>query len=114
METQFTPGPWEVCKGNKGSIFGDLDNPKHDGDNPYIGTVAGIGSDDDHPENTANAHLIASAPDLFEALRLALPYIENAYECAFPDADHNDNVLTMARAALARATGQPYSPVTNQ
>jgi hypothetical protein len=52
----------------------------------------------------ANAKLIAAAPDLLEALRLALPYIEGAYECAFPDSDHNENVLEAARAAIAKAT----------
>jgi hypothetical protein len=64
---KFTPGPWEVSIGNSGSIFGDLNNPAHDGDNPYIGTVAGIGVDEDIPECTANAKLIAAAPDLYAA-----------------------------------------------
>lgn len=62
-----TPGPWEVSVGNKGSIFGDLDNAAHDGDNPYIGTVAGIGVGEDIPECTANAKLIAAAPELLSA-----------------------------------------------
>jgi hypothetical protein len=66
-KTKFTPGPWYVSVGNKGSIFGDLNNPVHNGDNPYIGTVAGIGVDQDIPECTANAKLIAAAPDLFAA-----------------------------------------------
>jgi hypothetical protein len=103
-ETRFTPGPWKVSTENKGSIFGDLDNDAHDGDNPYIGTVAGIGTDKDDPECTANAKLIAAAPDLLEALRLALPYIEGAYECAFPDSDENNNVLEAAKSAIAKAT----------
>lgn len=67
-ETKFTPGPWMVCEGNEGSIFGDLNNPIHNGDNPYIGTVAGIGVDKDMPECTANAKLIAAAPEMLNAL----------------------------------------------
>ena len=40
-----------------------------------------------------------------EALEYALPYIEGAYECAFPDASENDYVLVLARAALENAKG---------
>lgn len=67
-EVKHTPGPWKVCVGNSGSIFGDLNNRAHDGDNPYIGTVAGIGVDQDIPECTANAKLIAAAPDMYEVV----------------------------------------------
>lgn len=71
--SMHTPGPWEVSIGNSGSIFGDLNNPVHDGDNPYIGTVAGIGVDVDIPECTANAKLIAAAPEMFDILnRIAI------------------------------------------
>lgn len=38
-----TAGPWEYSVGNCGSIFGDLNNPEHNGDNPYIGTVFAVG-----------------------------------------------------------------------
>lgn len=65
----FTPGPWEVSEGNKGSIFGDLNNSAHNGDNPYIGTVAGIGGDELIHECTANAKLIAAAPDMYEIIK---------------------------------------------
>lgn len=68
MKTKFTPGPWEVSIGNQGSIFGDMNNPKHQGDNPYIGTVAGVGGKRDSRESLANAKLIAAAPELFECL----------------------------------------------
>ena len=43
----------------------------------------------------ANARLIAAAPDLLEALRLALPYVRN------------DNTASVMRAAIAKATGEP-------
>src|SRR5687767_12765935 len=68
-EAKHTPGPWEVSIGNSGSIFGDLNNPVHDGDNPYIGSVAGIGVNVDIPECTANAKLIAAAPDMFDVIK---------------------------------------------
>lgn len=70
METvKHTPGPWIVCIGNEGSIFGDQDNDVHNGDHPYIGTVAGIGVDKDIPECTANAKLISAAPDMYEIIK---------------------------------------------
>lgn len=62
----FTAGPWKVCIGNRGSIFGDLNNRAHDGDNPYIGTVAGISVYENIPECNANAELIAYAPELYQ------------------------------------------------
>lgn len=68
MEVKHTPGPWKVCVGNSGSVFGDL-NTDHKGDNPYIGTVAGIGIDINIPECTANAALIAAAPDMLSAFK---------------------------------------------
>lgn len=69
---KFTPGPWEVSVSNSGSIFGDMENAKHNGDNPYIGTVDGIDSDNKIPESQANARLIARAPDMYELLDLVL------------------------------------------
>lgn len=68
-QLKHTPGPWEVSIGNEGSIFGDLNNDAHNGDHPYIGTVAGIGVDEDIPECTANAKLISVAPDMYEVVK---------------------------------------------
>lgn len=95
-ETKFTPGPWKVSVDNNGSIFGDLNNPAHDGDNPYIGTVAGIGSDNDDPECTANAKLIAAAPELLECLIDCLDVLID-----FPD---DDPRKVKYKAAIAKAT----------
>lgn len=98
-KVKFTPGPWEVSKENGGSIFGDLDNDKHDGDHPYIGTVAGIGGKRDVRECIANARLIAAAPDLFNCL---MDCVENIL-IDFPDDD-----IRKAKylAAIAKATGK--------
>jgi hypothetical protein len=53
-------------------------------------------------QETANALLIAAAPDLLEALRRMLPYFEDEHSY-----DHPDTVF--ARAAITKATGE--SPV---
>ena len=64
---KHTPAPWKVSYGNNGSIFGDIDNPKHDGDSPYIGTVSGFRNATPIDEETkANAKLIAAAPQLLQ------------------------------------------------
>jgi hypothetical protein len=107
METNFTPGPWALDEkglgviSKAGNISGDIICDAPDG------------WEDSMKLWGFNAALIAAAPDLFEALRLALPYIQDAYECAFPDTDHNANVLSMAQLALSKAIGQPHFPVIN-
>lgn len=120
MEVKHTPGPWKVCVGNAGSIFGDLNNDAHNGDNPYIGEVAGIGVDKDIPECTANAQLIAAAPDMFEAIQCALNLKDlwSAQQNGTVSADHAGEMealqamLDKLQAAYLKATGQHF-PVTN-
>lgn len=99
-----------VCVGNEGSIFGDLNNPEHNGDNPYIGTVAGIGVDKDIPECTANAKLIAAAPDMYNAIKLALNIKDLWAPVCDPGIEHEgeaqalQSMLTALEAAMAKAT----------
>lgn len=120
MESKHTPGPWYVHDSVSNHYrtkeqVGTYDirtAPLGCHDNGiWIGDVKPYGGDGFTNKETAkaNAYLIAAAPDLLEALQLALPYIEGAYECAFPDSDHNENVLTQAREAIAKATGQPIT-----
>jgi hypothetical protein len=77
-EVKWTPGPWEV-DGSK--VCYDLDGTK---DN-ICNTVW----------QEANAHLIAAAPDLYEALAEIMDWVVN---------DHPASVK--ARAALAKARGE--------
>lgn len=53
----------------------------------------------DHAENMNNAHLIAAAPDLYEALEGAIKLLE-LHVCGASD------VVESARAALAKARGE--------
>lgn len=63
-------------------------------------------------ENEANARLIASAPDLLEALRSILQYVDHAPFCSVQD--HPDFTCSCglhairqdALAAIAKATGE--------
>ena len=55
MTQPATPLPWE--SNYAGVIFGDIDNPEHDGDSPLIGHIDGHGK----ATNEANAAFIVKA-----------------------------------------------------
>lgn len=87
MTTKHTPGPWVIGK--------------HDHDVVMVDTASGTaicdvyGDSDDRP---ANAHLIAAAPDLLEAL-------ETLYRAVcIADADLRPGEQ-LAREAIAKAKG---------
>ena len=64
-ETKHTPGPWEIA-------------PIESGDKDIIIVEPGVAldyDDVDPEEQEANAHLIASAPELLEALKIALVHL---------------------------------------
>jgi hypothetical protein len=54
-------------------------------------------------EREANAHLIAAAPELLEALREVMARFLDAREAA--GLDRNSDAAKRARAAIAKATG---------
>lgn len=58
-----TPGPWQVPDDNHVGVYGGDEQT-------LIATVART------PDRIANARLIAAAPELLAALKLALPIIE--------------------------------------
>lgn len=53
-----------------------------------------------------------SHADLLAALEECIPYVEGAYECAFPNEYVNDAILAAARAAIAKAKGATPAPMT--
>jgi hypothetical protein len=90
---KHTPGPWVADEYPHGDVwqikYGKRGN-----------WIAEVMIDGDHKGAAADARLIASAPDLLEALVLALPYVEDASDSASP-ADQE-----IIRAAIAKATGE--------
>lgn len=54
-----------------------------------------------HGEGKANAHLIAAAPELLEALAQFVAWVDAPCESAF-----SDSQLEKARAAIAKARGE--------
>jgi hypothetical protein len=98
IPSAFTPGPWEVVTNRYGEhvlVATDTD------ENIFLldDTEAGH----DHDVYTANARLIAAAPELYEAVRLFLAYdASDDAEGVQMMLDYN-TALTAAKAAFAKA-----------
>jgi hypothetical protein len=114
--TPFTPGPWERSPHSLNSYSLEIRSRE---ESAHIATVGNLGSTSDHAptakrwrdETVANAHLIAAAPAMYEALRGAIGALE------FSRDFHNDlgneeqafaqDRLDAALAILAQAEGAP-------
>jgi hypothetical protein len=77
MSAQHTPGPWSIITSDTCDLYAGIES-----DNFSIVVIGYPEEDDDGgvrgrtlEEATANAHLIAAAPDLLEALEAVMPYI---------------------------------------
>lgn len=92
-DTEFTPGDWfykspEIIAPAKGSVC--LLNVR-----PTV------------EEAEANAHLIAAAPDMFQALQECVRRIEAVHgRLMLSDSNTLNPALDRARAALSKAKGQ--------
>ena len=89
-----TPGPWQLAGYAQGGRFV---GQAPDG---ILGVALAFG--DTTVEQDTNAKLIAAAPELLEALKLAVPIILSAL--AFVDCNAQ---LRLARAAIEKAEGRP-------
>lgn len=117
---KHTPGPWEVgycslnvmARDEKGSFpvcdirgWGHLTGRGHG--------ALGLSPDEAEAIQTANARLIAAAPDLLDALQNAEQVIAESQGEPIPEewADLLDEIratlLNDIRAAIAKATGEP-------
>jgi hypothetical protein len=85
MSTKHTPGPWYAC-GDE--VLIDM------GDRAHLVATAADWSEETEP----NACLIAAAPDLLEALRIAVR--QNSADMLMTGEE-----LRQCEAAIARATG---------
>lgn len=88
-ETKFTPGPWFI---SKKFVVG----PRDQEDGQSYGMIVGVA--DVYGENrSADAHLIAAAPDLYEVVEAM---------ARFDGRNNNHHLKNMAKAALAKARGE--------
>jgi hypothetical protein len=119
MDTKFTPGPWEVrYDWDEGrhiiSMASAIETPGRYKSHHRIEYSHGIFDHEDEPgtaghrqflQAAANAHLIAAAPELYEAL---VRFIEDPTFQVAVGGNPNvvDRMLDHARAALAKARGE--------
>lgn len=106
-----TPGPWTIGEaGNTGEAFCITAETRD-----ICWTSDSTGTEDDGTgllvteEDKANARLIAAAPEMLAALRVAKTELIDMYERLYP-ADESDNDTTIAIdaviAAIAKAEGR--------
>ena len=107
MKTSHTPGPWTFQGSMNGRVIqvGKDDGHIMQGGRDTIANVTMHGDESafNQGEQTANARLIASAPELLACL-------EGIYAVAETVSEFYGNkleVLNAARAAIAKAKGQP-------
>jgi hypothetical protein len=88
----FTPGPWDTDGYNLVGVPDAL---------AIQISMRAAGGDGSEDEYRANARLIAAAPDMYEALKAALNYLENTESELGMTLDS----AKAARAAIAKALG---------
>jgi hypothetical protein len=100
VKTKFTPGPWGIEQTNDTNWIGPL---RADGKVAFV--VADTDREGLKPEalerNDANAHLLAAAPDLYEALEEARGYVDRT-----PQTLQRKDMLSIIDNAIARAEGR--------
>ena len=101
MNRKYTKGPWLLS-----TIDGEDKLMVGGGDGSDV--VADIRTDRKEVEVEANAHLIASAPELYEALR-QLHAMHRAFSGNDNWTDLDDEVRALAEKALAHAEGRDAS-----
>lgn len=95
MDTKHSAAPWTVSE-HKGVLY--VDTPAQ----PFLPGYERIDTftvGPDTAKNRANAQLIAAAPELLQACRLALSSLQAA---GFANA-----TVTLCEAAIAKAEGDP-------
>lgn len=94
-DTRWTPGPWLVSE--TGSVVAASDSGYVA--EPYDGRHT---LQNDAAITAANAHLIAAAPEMYEALAAVI----GDYEAHMRGHEYVPTPLIAARAALAKARGE--------
>ena len=96
----YTKGEWKVepiIPEKRGIIIRGEDG----GIIARVATVGGV-----LPEAIANAHLMASSPDMYEALKAALPALQGIFDDNDNRPQHIKDRINIAVKALAKAEGR--------
>ena len=105
MSENWTEGPWHVEVGT-GEDDEGIFYICHDGTESPDTTICGFNMDSKH--DAANAHLIAAAPEMYEALQAILPYVPISSAAEGGAVARSGNVIAAdkVRAALKKARGE--------
>ena len=98
MKAQHTPGPWFVPAPTYRTLYVEARIG-----NMMLQEVAACGPTADPAQQAANARLIAAAPELLEALKLALEYWRHRQQRY---KNRSPVWVQAARSAIAKATGE--------
>jgi hypothetical protein len=99
-QTQHTPGPWAIHERAK-------DSRAHISNGAHIVCTLGTTRTDGSPNHTPNARLIASAPDLLDALQVCIDSFEEMIGISdFGSPTESDFPLKQAREAIRKAKGE--------
>lgn len=98
--TKHTPGPWHVVPYGDGGSLVICSDEAGDWRIAFMATPSGYKAERD--EIKANAHLIASAPEMYEALERTV----NHFGILPDDMTTPDSVIGQARSALRKARGE--------
>jgi hypothetical protein len=97
-QTKHTPGPWRVARQNPSPTTGEW---MIAGGKPgYLAEIRDCGSGD----VTANARLVAAAPELLAALQQCADYLDCIPEAAAGGCDDARELVRIARNAISKAT----------
>ena len=96
---RWTPGPWRAGRPDMATIVDGFDSKWIYAGNKYVAVASGQDVEN-WEEVMSNAHLIAAAPELYEALKKCVAYLEPF------DSEEPIRCLIGACAALAKARGE--------
>jgi len=98
----YTKGEWQFTL-NTDKKHSEIDIFSQEGKGvKYIGTINAIWLSNE--EKLANAHLIAAAPDMYEALEDIIKQAEKSHMMLPPDLA--DSIKVFGKQALAKAEGK--------
>jgi hypothetical protein len=99
MNTKHTPGPWAVDEKNGTTVKSGI---------LFVADCDGMGDVTRQETSRANARLVASAPELLQALKACAFIVESIAHMQGREADLLP-IADAARAAISKATGEADS-----
>jgi hypothetical protein len=115
MEAKHIPRPWTYNKTNTG--IREILNSAGQRIAVVESHDAGTKNDDRAQEAEANARLIAASPELLEACKILLSYVESEYGLDYeeipkpePLGDDPASAVYLGRTAIAKAAEQAQPP----